>query len=131
MKQTHTRWTGQVWMRAALCAAALLVLLSALLPAGAARAEAPAPVLDQSFVTPSNAAAEINGPTRYVAQTFTAGLTGALTAVSLDVESSSQFALRVQLHGATGGLPNDTILSDVWVWGPGGVQPSAALSLMI
>ncbi len=114
-----------------LTSALIVAVLVALLPVHIARADAPVPVLDQSFVSPNDAAAEINGPTRYVAQTFTAGLTGALTAVSLDVQSTSAFSLRLQIHDVTNGLPNATILSDVYVWDGGAVQSAAPLSLLI
>ncbi len=114
-----------------LTCALVLALLLAQLPVRSARADAPVPVLDQSFTSPTNAAAEINGPTRYVAQTFTAGLTGALTAVSLDVQSTSAYSLRLQVHDVTNGLPNATILSDVYVWSGGAVQSAAPLTLLI
>ncbi len=115
-----------------LACALVLALLLALLPPGIARADAPVPVLDQSFVSPADTSAEINGPTRYVAQTFTAGLTGALTAVSLDVQSTSAFALKLRVQDVTDGLPNATILSDVYVWGPNFTVLSAApLTLLI
>ncbi len=124
-----TAWTRRLLTGVA---AASFLLAPALLPMGVAHADAPVPVLDQSFVSPTNASADINGSARYVAQTFTAGLTGAMTAVSLDVESTSEFSLRLSVHGVTGGLPDGTILSDVYVWGTDGTAQSAApLTLMI
>ncbi len=113
--------------------ACLTVLLAlALVPLRTAYADAPVPVVDQFLTAPSDAQAALNRSARYTAQTFTAGLTGALTAVSLDVASTSPYFLKVAIHGVTAGLPNGTVLSDVYVWGTGGVPQSAApLTLMI
>ncbi len=120
-------------LRRVLAGLTLLVLLMGLLPARGVHAAAPTPVVDQSFTDPGDSSAAINQCCRYYAQTFTAGMTGALTAVSLDVQSTSSLFLKVAIHGVTNGLPNDTILSEVFVWaGPGGVPASSApLTLMI
>ena len=110
----------------------VLILMLALVPAAVAHADGPMPVLDQSFTAPGDSGAALNDCCRYVAQTFTAGMTGALTAVSLDVVSTSAFPLKVSIHGVTNGLPNGSILSDVYVWGTDGTaHPDAPLSLMV
>jgi hypothetical protein len=71
----------------AACAVLLLMLIGL---ATAARAAAPAidqsaPAVDQSFTAPTNLGVEINECFAFVAQTFTAGRTGALTGVIVDI----------------------------------------------
>src|SRR5512133_417240 len=106
------------------CALALVLLVS-LLPTGTVYAASP--VLDQSFTSPAGASAAVNECCRYVAQTFTAGMTGALTAVSLDVLPLGDLYLKVAIHGVTNDLPNDRVYSEVFVWGgPGGIPLSYA-----
>jgi hypothetical protein len=112
--------------------AALLVAPVSIAPAQTVHAAAPTPVVDQSFTSPTNASTAINDCCRYVAQTFTAGLTGDLAAVSLDVLSTGPFALHIAIHGVTNGLPNSTILGERTLW-TSSIEPisSAPLSLVI
>jgi len=72
-------------------------------------------VLDQSFTSPYNFEFGINEWYHFVAQTFTAGLTGTLTGVSVRVASSqSSLPLRVAIHSVVeGGNPSETILGEV------------------
>jgi hypothetical protein len=107
----------------------LASLLLGMLPFQTALAEAPTPVIDQSFTEPAGALAGINDCCRYVAQTFTAGMTGALTAVSLDVLPISDRFLKVAIHGVTNGLPNDTVYSEVFVWGGPATAPLSYATL--
>ncbi|MGE5072065.1 MAG: hypothetical protein ACM3MF_01440 [Anaerolineae bacterium] len=95
--------------------ALMLSLLMALLPAAAAHAANP--IEDQAFTTPTNATARIDGCCGEVAQTFTAGATGVLTAVSVDVTATALAGpLHISLHGVTDGLPNDTRLGQNYLW---------------
>jgi hypothetical protein len=70
-------------------------------------------VLDQSFTAPVNLGSSFNDCCRFVGQTYTAGVTGNLTSVAVDVFSSSTFALHVAIRDTTAGVPNDTILGQV------------------
>jgi hypothetical protein len=70
-------------------------------------------VIDQSFTLPTNAGASINECCRFIAQTFTAGVTGTLAGVNLDVGSSSSFPLHVAIRTVTAsGTPSPTILGE-------------------
>ena len=87
------------------------------------------PVLDQSFTTSSSGlvSAYINEGVTYVAQTFTASLTGYLTGVNIDVDSqptgspqTSPFPIQVSILATTSGIPTSTVLASAIV-GPGNV----------
>ena len=109
----------------------VIVLLLAMLPTTTAHADGPTPGEDQSFIAPGNASVDIPFCCGEVAQTFTAGMTGALTEVSIEVASSAQdIALHVSLHGVTNGLPDARVLGETWLWG---VHPlsSAPITLHI
>jgi hypothetical protein len=68
-------------------------------------AVADAQTLDQSFVAPFDLLADINDCCRFIAQTFTAGLTGTLAGVNMDVGSDSTFPLHVVIRPVVyGGL---------------------------
>jgi hypothetical protein len=64
-------------------AAGMLTMLSA------APAEA-MPVVDQSYTTPGHLLAVINEGCKYVAQSFTVGVSGTLTGVNIDVQSARE-----------------------------------------
>lgn len=86
-------------------------------------------VLDQSFTSPTNLGASINGCCAFIAQTFTAGLTGTLAGVNIDVSSpeNSTFPLHVAIHTVTSnGEPSSTILGETTL-----DSNSAPLSLLI
>jgi hypothetical protein len=73
-----------------------------------------APIVDQSFTSPFDLGAAINECCRFVAQTFTAGLTGTLAGISIDVETgTSSFPLHVGIRTAPGGVPSSTVLGEV------------------
>src|SRR5512140_598664 len=90
----------------------LLVLFLGALPLNSAHADGPTPILDQEFVTPTNASIAFDAlPLTYVAQTFTAGQTGLLDSVNIDVLPSIFVAeLSLEIRGVTNGVPNDTVL---------------------
>jgi hypothetical protein len=89
----------------AIFAGLLLVLC---LPFGIARAD----TIDQSFTPGVSASAAINDCCAFIGQTYTAGLTGTLTGVSVDVVESGgfNFPLNVQIRSVVGALPTTTIL---------------------
>jgi hypothetical protein len=69
-------------------------------------------ILDQSFTTPTDLGAAINDCCRFVAQTFTAGLTGTLGGVNIDVLSGSKFPLHVAIRAVINGVPTTTVLGE-------------------
>jgi hypothetical protein len=86
-------------------------------------------VVDQSFTSPTNLGASINDCCAFVAQTFTAGRTGTLAGVNIDVSSTpnNPFPLHVAIHTVTGnGEPSSTILGETTL-----NSNSAPLSLLI
>jgi hypothetical protein len=98
----------------AACAVLPLMLIGL---ATAARAAAPAidqsaPAVDQSFTAPTNLGAEINECFAFVAQTFTAGRTGALTGVSVDIRGVGSTRPRVQIRTVPSGAPTPTVLGE-------------------
>jgi hypothetical protein len=94
--------------------AMLIAMLLSALPLNAAHAAIPAPVVDQEFVTPADASLSFpDGPNNYIAQTFTAGVTGLLTAVNLDFTTPSLVGgeMSLEIVGVTNGLPDSTMFS--------------------
>lgn len=87
------------------CAVLGVVLL------GASPSEAQ-PTLDQSFTAPANLSANINECCRYIAQTFTAGLSGTLAGIAIDIQSTSAFPLHVAIRDVTGNVPGKAILGE-------------------
>ncbi len=86
-------------------------------------------IVDQSFTSPNDLAASINECCAFVAQTFTAGLSGTLAGVNIHVIPSedSPFPLHVAIHTVTStGEPSATILGDTTL-----DSNSAPLSLLI
>lgn len=74
-----------------------------------------------------NAGASINDCCKFIAQTFTAGLTGTLGGVNLDVGSVSSFPLHVAIRTVTAsGVPSPAILGETTLG-----SSSAPLSLLI
>jgi hypothetical protein len=88
-----------------------LVLASGALLSISAVPAAAVPIVDQSFTTPDNLAESIRGPGYYVAQTFTAGITGNLTGVNIDVNGLSAPPLRVVIRTAPDGKPSGKALA--------------------
>jgi hypothetical protein len=83
-------------------------------------------ILDQSFTSPGDLTAVINECCAFVGQTYTAGVTGTLAGISIDVESSGPFPLHVAIRAVAGGLPTTTVLGDVTLG-----SSSSALSQLI
>jgi hypothetical protein len=69
--------------------------------------------LDQSFNSPTNLGSSINDCCAFIGQTYTAGKTGVLTGVAVDVESTSLHRLHVAIRTVASGLPTTTILGEV------------------
>ncbi|MCL5958790.1 MAG: PKD domain-containing protein [Chloroflexi bacterium] len=69
-------------------------------------------VLDQSFTSPYNLGANINECCRFIAQTFTAGRSGTLAGVNINVGSSSSYQLHVAIRTVAGAVPSTTILGE-------------------
>ena len=83
-------------------------------PAGPRALTAPAQsILDQSMTTATNAGAAINECCGFIAQTYTAGVTGTLAGAVVDVFSSSSFPLHVAIRTVAGGVPTNTVLGEV------------------
>ncbi|MES2355505.1 MAG: hypothetical protein V4568_14105 [Pseudomonadota bacterium] len=98
-------------------------------PIGMAHAGSLSPVIDQSLTSPNNLGADINECCKFVAQTFTAGLTGVLAGINIDVSSfiNSPFPLHVAIRTVTeSGEPSPTILGESTL-----NSSSAPLSLFI
>jgi hypothetical protein len=102
------------------CSLVPLLLLGVVAPCHAV------PLLDQSFTTPSNLGGVINECCAFIAQTYTAGLSGALVGVNIDVQSSSSFPLHVAVRRVTRGVPNALLLGETTL-----SSSSAPLSLLI
>jgi hypothetical protein len=86
-------------------------------------------VIDQSSISQTNLGSAINDCCKFVAQTFTAGVTGTLAGVAIDVISSStsSFPLHVAIRTVTArGMPSPMILGETTL-GSG----SAPISLLI
>lgn len=72
--------------------------------------------LDQSYTPGTNLGANINACCAFIGQTYTAGITGTLGGVSLDVnsfEATDVYNLHVAIRAVSGGLPTSTILGEV------------------
>src|SRR5262245_12417907 len=70
--------------------------------------------VDQSFNAATNLISSINDCCAFIGQVYTAGLTGSLAGVSVDVLESpgNNFPLDVQIRSVANGLPSLTILGD-------------------
>jgi hypothetical protein len=84
------------------------------------------PVRDQSVTEPFNATAFINEGFPLVAQIYTAGVSGTLAAVNVNVTSNAGFPLRVSVRSVVDGLPTTTVLGEVLL-----SEGSAPLSLAV
>lgn len=71
------------------------------------------PVLDQSLTEPWNMGAGINACCSFIGQTYTAGATGMLAGVSINVDAYGSLPLHVAIRTVADGLPTTTILGDV------------------
>ena len=64
------------------------------------------PIVDQSFVGIHNLAANVNEGFDLAAQSFTAGVTGNLVGVRVDILSSKSSSLRISIYDMLGSTPN-------------------------
>lgn len=72
--------------------------------------------IDQSSIAENNLASYINECCKYIAQTFTAGATGLLSGITIDVYSipDSPYQLHVEIRTVKGnGEPSTTILGEI------------------
>lgn len=70
-------------------------------------------ILDQSFTQGGDLGTIINDCCAYVAQTYTAGLSGILSAVSVDITAfGDPLPLDVEIRTVVNGLPTTTILGE-------------------
>lgn len=87
-----------------------------------------ADTIDQSFVgPPTGINGGVSGSFTYLAQTYTAGITGVLTGINIDVLTLQPAALEVSILTVSGGVPTATILGTTTL----AVGQSAPLSLLI
>jgi hypothetical protein len=90
-----------------------------------ASAHHPAEV-DQTFTSPTDLGGSLNEGFRYTGQTYEAGKTGWLVAVSVDIQGTSNSPARIAIHQAKDGLPSRAI------WSVSGVSSGlAAISQVI
>jgi len=70
--------------------------------------------IDQQFVGPDQSpmGENIGEGYQFIAMTYTAGLTGALSGINVDVNSWSQNLLHVAIHEVSEGTPTATILGE-------------------
>ncbi len=75
-------------------------------------ASANADTIDQSSVA-SGLTAIFNGCCGFIAQTYTAGLTGSLTGINIDIYflNQSSFPMLIEIRTVSGGLPTSTVLT--------------------
>lgn len=66
--------------------------------------------LDQSFTSPSDLSDGLFGPPALMAQSYTAGISGTLQGVAIDVTSFTQFVARIQIETVVGGVPSGIVL---------------------
>ncbi len=90
-----------------------VLLFSAALLMGTGKV-ALADTIDQSLTGPADLGADVNECCAFIGQTYTAGLTGTLAGVSVDIaeRAGDNFPLQVQIRSAAGGLPTGTILGE-------------------
>jgi hypothetical protein len=100
-------------MRLACKAAAVVAVALSLSPSSAHAA----PVVDQSFTEPHNLGAAINECCRFIAQTFTAGLTGDLAGVNVNVQGFRSSRLHVAIRAVADGTPTPTVLGETTLSG--------------
>jgi hypothetical protein len=97
--------------------AASFVLATPVAPAQAHRVADP--VVDQEFMPDTSFIVPINLSGNFRAQTFTAGLTGDLVAINLDVTGVGPYPLHVAIRSAgPGGAPTEMILGETTLTGP-------------
>jgi hypothetical protein len=68
------------------------------------------PVVDQSFTSGNDLSDGLYGHPVLMAQTYTAGVSGTLQGVAIDVSSFTNLVARVQIETVTGGVPSNVVL---------------------
>lgn len=101
-------------MKRILCFAFIIAVVLSMLPAGFVHADGQTLIEDQSFTTPTDISVSFAAvPLTYVAQTFTAGKSGILRAVAIDmVVPASNGDIRVDIRAVANGVPTDTVLAN-------------------
>ena len=84
------------------------ILLLAML-AGTAPAAWASPIVDQSFLAPQDLAAFINEGFDIEAQSFTAGVTGDLVAVRVNIQYGKSSSLRISIYDMLDSTPNNLL----------------------
>lgn len=106
-------------LRSSLVICALLAVGLIVRPAAAQSSGPTVTVVDQSYDPPTNRGANINEGSRYVAESYTAGITGLLSGVQVDIHSfgGSTSPLEITLLATTNGQPNGLILGQTQLSG--------------
>jgi hypothetical protein len=100
-------------MKRILTFALTLAVVLGMLPAQHVHADGQTIIEDQSFTTPTDISVSFAAvPLTYVAQTFTAGQSGILRAVAIDMVPASEGDIRVDLRSVANGVPTDTVLAN-------------------
>jgi hypothetical protein len=86
---------------------------------------APSPTarLDQSFTTPSDLSAGLYGLPVFEAQSYTAGISGTLQGVAVDITAVDQtLVARIQIRTVSGGIPTNVVLGTARASGGGNLS---------
>jgi hypothetical protein len=84
-----------------------------MLPARLVYADGQTLIEDQSFTAPTDTSVSFAAvPLTYVAQIFTAGKSGLLRAVAIDIDPGVARDLRVDIRKVANGVPTDTVLAN-------------------
>src|SRR5215213_3293150 len=90
-----------------------IVVVLSMLPAQLVHADGQTLIEDQSFTTPTDISISFAAlPLTYVAQTFTAGQSGILRAVAIDMLPASEGDVRVDVRAVVNGVPTDMVLAN-------------------
>ena len=86
-------------------------------------APSPTAQLDQSFTTPSDLSAGLYGLPVSEAQSYTAGISGTLQGVAIDVTAVNQtFVARIRIETVSGGIPTNVVLGQARASGGGNLS---------
>jgi hypothetical protein len=102
-------WSSKIQRHRVRTLACLIVALVAVpVPSSGAQAL----VVDQSFTEPTNLGANINECCAFIGQTFTAGRTGLLEGINIDVAGFGSTHLHVAIRTVQNGTPTATVLGE-------------------
>jgi hypothetical protein len=100
-------------MKRILSLALTIAVVLSILPAQLVHADGQTLVEDQSFTTPADISVGFTAvPLTYVAQTFTAGQSGILRAVAIDIDPATGGDIRVDIRKVANGVPTDVVLAN-------------------